>query len=429
MIRHTLMLSALAAITAPAAAQVGRVYPSEMRTVVDRTTGRPITYLTDGAKGDSKIYPTHPQWAHDGRHIVFRSSARAEGSQIFAVDEITGVIVQLSEGPGVGAGSVNVARKSNRIYYMRYPAPGDAEGRIRLIEVDLTPLLAAAAAGTPRAGGYERVVATMPEGHIEAGGFTLDADEKTAYVGFDARRAPRREPGQPVPQVPGGIRAIDIATGKVRTVIETPFRMGHVQANPFVPGEILYCHETGGDAPQRMWVVKADGSGNRPLYKEGPLDWVTHEQFADADHVIFNLMGHKRELRQVPTGILVVNLRDNTVEHLGQIPIEDFKRTALAGFNDPNIPKDETSTGGYWHNAVTYDGRFAAGDDFDGNVHLIDRSTGERTLLTTGHRMRPDHTHPSFSPDGSRLLIQSGRQTDGRTLALAIVPVPEATAE
>lgn len=427
-VRHAWALAALMAAM-PAAAQVGRVYPSEMQTVVDRTTGRALTYLTDGAKGDSKIYPTHPQWAEDGRHIIFRSSTRAEGSQIFAVDEITGAIVQLSEGPGVGAGSVNVARKSNRIYYMRYPARDDAEGRIRLIEVDLTPLLADAAAGTPRAGGYERVVATLPRDHIEAGGFTLDADEKTAYVGFDARRAPPRGAGQPVPQVPGGIRAIDIATGKVRTVVETPFRMGHVQANPFVPGEILYCHETGGDAPQRMWVVRADGSGNRPLYKEGPLDWVTHEQFADADHVIFNLMGHKRELRQVPTGILVVNLRDNSVEHLGQIPIEDFKRTALAGFNDPNIPKDETSTGGYWHNAVTYDGRFAAGDDFDGNVHLIDRRTGARTLLTTGHRMRPDHTHPSFSPDGSRLLIQSGRQTDGRTLALAIVPVPEATAE
>lgn len=414
----------VAALVSPAHAQVGRVYPSEMHTAVDRVTGRPITFLTDGTRGDSKIYPTHPQWAFDKRHIIFRASERTgDGPQIFAVDEITGAITQLSAGAGVGAGSVNVARLSNKIYYMRADGP-DAT---RLIEVDLDALFRDVGAGRVRPS-YERTVATMPPGHIEAGGFTLDADEKTAYVGFDQRRAPPRPPGKPVPQVPGGLRAIDIATGAVRTVVEVPFRMGHVQANPFKPGEILYCHETGGDTPQRMWIVQADGTGNRPVFKEGPLDWVTHEQFADADHVIFNLMGHKRELRQVPTGILVVSLRDNTVHHLGQIPIADFKRSALAGFTDANIPKDASATGGYWHNAVTYDGRWAAGDDFDGQVHLIDRASGKRTLLTTGHLMRPDHTHPSFSPDGGRLLIQSGIHTDGKGLALALVPVPEAVA-
>ncbi len=212
----------------------------------------------------------------------------------------------------------------------------------------------------------------------------------------------------------------------MRTVVTTPFRIGHIQASPFVPGEILYIHETGGDAPQRMWVVKADGTGNRPLYKEGPTDWVTHEQFAGPDHVIFNMIGHKRELRQRPTGIMTVSLRDGTAYLLDEIPVDQFKRTELQNFRDPNIPQDQTSTGGYWHNAVSYDGRFAAGDDFDGNVWLIDRRNGKRTLLTTGHRMRPDHAHPSFSLDGSRILVQSGMIADGKRLALAVVPVEEA---
>ncbi|MCH8686185.1 oligogalacturonate lyase family protein [Pedomonas mirosovicensis] len=410
------------AATAAHASDVGRRFPPEKTSIVDRTTGVPLTVLTSGRYKDGKNYPTHPQWAHDGIHIIFPSGDRDKDGtpEAFAVNEITGDIVQLTDGPGVGTGSLNVARRSNKLYYMR--RNGEA-GRTQLIEVDLTPLLADSAAGKMRGQGYERIVATLPEDHIEAGGFTLDADEKTAYVGFDARRAPPRQPGQPVPQVPGGLRAIDLATGAVRTVIETPFRMGHVQANPFVPGEILYCNETGGDAPQRMWIVKADGTGNRPVFKEGPTDWVTHEQFADADHVIFNLMGHKRDLRKAATGILVVSLRDDTVEHLGQIPIKDFKRTELANFTDPNIPQDDTSTGGYWHNGVTYDGRWAAGDDFDGNVWLIDRKNNKRTLLTTGHRMRPNHTHPSFSPDGTRILIQSGMLSGGKNLGLMVVPV------
>lgn len=388
------------------AAQVGRQFPSEKQSIVDRVTGRPLTVLTSGESHDAKIYPTHPQWAADGVHILFRSSDRSTDKtpQIFVVNEITGVITQLSDGPGVDAGSINVARKTNKVYYLRQGS---------MIEVDLDALL--------RAAPSERTVGPLPKNFIGAGGFTLDADEKTAYLGFDQRRAPPREPGQPVPQVPGGLLAMDLANGKTRTVLEVPFRMGHVQANPLKPGEILYCHETGGDAAQRMWIVNADGSNNRPVFPEHDDDWVTHEQFADADHVIFNLMGHTTKLRQRPTGIMVVSLRDGTLENLGQ-PDSYYNATQQQAYSDPNIPGGNQARGGFWHNAVTYDRRFAAGDDFDGNVHLIDRRSGGRTLLTTGHRMRPDHAHPSFSADGTRLLIQSGLLTDGQRLALIVVP-------
>jgi oligogalacturonide lyase len=40
--------------------------------------------------------------------------------------------------------------------------------------------------------------------------------------------------------------------------------------------------------------------------------------------------------------------------------------------------------------------------------------------------MRPDHAHPIFSPDGKRVLIQSGRLTEGRSLDLVLVDVPPA---
>jgi oligogalacturonide lyase len=420
MIRAILAVAAALACS-PLAAQVGRQFPSEKQAIVDRVTGRPLTLLTSGATSDAKIYPTHPQWAADGVHILFRSSDRSTDKrpQIFMVNEITGVITQLSDGAGVDAGSINVARKTNKIYYTRRAGN---DGPSSMVEVDLDALLAAARKPEPSKRNFERIVGTLPQSFIGAGGFTLDADEKTAYLGFDQRRAPPREPGQPVPQVPGGLLAMDLATGQTRTVIEVPFRMGHVQANPIKPGEIMYCHETGGDAPQRMWIVNADGSNNRPVFAEADDDWVTHEQFADADHVIFNLMGHTTRLRQRPTGIMVVSLRDGTVENLGQ-PDSYYNAARAEQYSDPNIPSGRQARGGFWHNAVTYDRRFAAGDDFDGNVHLIDRRTGGRTLLTTGHRMRPDHAHPSFSADGTRILIQSGMLTDGQRLSLIVVPV------
>ncbi len=394
-----------------AQATVGQIYPSEKTTIVDKVTGQKLILLTNGTVSDAKMYPTDPQWAFDGQHIIFRSGKRSPdgNGQIFSIDEAGGEIVQLTDGPGVYLTSIMVSRTSNRVYYLR---KGD-DKRLRLRAIDLTRLLKDAKAGQISPTGYDTLIATLPDGFILAGGFTIDADGRTAYLGFDQVEAPPRPQGQPVPQVPGGLMALDLATGQTHVVIKTDFRVGHVQANPFRSGEILYCNETGGDAPIRMWVVHADGSQNRPVYTEGPDDWVTHEQYADADHVIFNLMGHTAKLRQRPSGILVASLRDGTIENLGQVPMNPPAPVSLPR-NDPNS---------FWHNGVTYDGKWAAGDDFDGNLWLIDRRSGARTLLTTGHWMKPDHIHPSFSPDGTRILIQSGLLTEGKKLSLIIVPL------
>lgn len=80
---------------------------------------------------------------------------------------------------------------------------------------------------------------------------------------------------------------------------------------------------------------------------------------------------------------------------------------------------------GFWHCNVSPDGRWIAGDTFSGNVYLIDPETHTQHLLTTGHVMRPDHAHPSFSSDSRRVFIQSGRLSDGANLDLMVVEIPE----
>lgn len=395
---------ALRAAESDPVSELGRRSPSEMRVLADRVTGRALVALTTGASNDMKIYQTHPQWMADGAHIVFRSSDRNPGKtpQAYAVNETTGEIVQLTDGDDVQTYSLNVSRRDGRIYYLRGKA-----GAERLVVLDAAALLADSAAGAVKGrGDYERELAKLPAGHKGAGGFALDADEKTAYFGVRLADAPPREPGKPIPQVPSGIRAVDLATGEYRVVLDTPYLMGHVQTNPWVPGEILYCNETGGDAPQRMWTVRADGTENRPLFPEHPADWVTHEIFADRDTVLFNLMGHTAELRRRPAGIMEVNVRTGETHLVAQ-----------------------TKRGqGFWHCNATPDGRWAVGDNFDGEVSLVNRSTGEVTLVSTGHVMKPDHTHPNFSPDGTRILVQSGMLTGGKSLDLMLIPVSETAA-
>jgi oligogalacturonide lyase len=389
------------------ASNVGRRFPSEKKTFEDKVTGLTVTALTTNPANDSKIYQTHPQWTSDGEYIIFRSdragrnetpgqeqgmSSRRTGaargrSQAFAVHEESGEIIQLSDGP-TGTGSLNISRKSNKLYFMQ---GGSGQPR-QLIELNLDPLFADSKAGTIKdPNSYERVVAIIPAEMRESGGFTLDADETKAYMGIAGEDRDR-----------GGIRSIDLQTGEITKVIDVDFRMGHVQSNYWVPGEIIYCHETGGDAPTRIWFCKADGSVNEPLYVETPDEWVTHEVCVDADHVIFNVMAHLPRLRKKPTGIFCINLRTREIQVLGQVQ----------------------EGRGFWHSAGSSDGQWAVGDNFDGSVYLVNRKNGRKHLLTTGHIMRPDHTHPNFSPDNKRILIQSGLLSNGQSLDLMVVEIP-----
>ena len=91
------------------------------------------------------------------------------------------------------------------------------------------------------------------------------------------------------------------------------------------------------------------------------------------------------------------------------------------------IEAQTRSGSGLWHVNGTADGRFAVGDNFARDIYLIDRHSGEMLLLSTGHKSTArDHPHPSFSPDGTRIHIQSAMLSeDDRAMNICIIPVPQ----
>ena len=100
------------------ASDVGRRFLPERQVFADRATGTLLTALTTAATRDGKFYQTHPQWTADGIFVLFFSYGRSSDGQpqIFAVNEITGEIIQLTDGPAVYVtdGSVGTSPR-NRI--------------------------------------------------------------------------------------------------------------------------------------------------------------------------------------------------------------------------------------------------------------------------------------------------------------------------
>lgn len=420
-IRALLLL--LAMLTASAAhAQIGRQFPSERKVVKDPVTGTLLTFLTSRPHRDSKIYPTHPQWTADGKWVVFRSALA--GQEALAVNEQTGQMVQVTEGGY--SGMLNLSTTAMKLYFMR--SAGQATKAVQVVEVDLRGLFADVRAGRLKAADtYQRICGTVPA-EIEGGGdMALDAGGEWVYFRTGSKEAASHlasgtkiEPAfgpRGMGAGPGGIARMHLGSGEIRHVISVPFQVGHIQSNLWNPGEIVFSWETGGKSPQRTWTVLADGSGLRPLYPESPYEWVTHEAVISRDEVAMALVGHRTGAapdsdwgpagtREKPTGLAIVNLRTREMTIAGQ-----------------------TATGsGLWHVHGSSDGRWAVGDDFSRSVYLIDRRTREMMLLTTGHKTSAaDHPHPTFSADGTRIQIQSAMLSeDGRTMNIAIVPVPEA---
>lgn len=336
---------------------------------------------------------------------------------------------------------LTVARKTMRLYFMRRVPKSKS---VQIVEVDLDKLFKDSLEGELKpADTYQKVRGVTPEALGAGGDMALDANEEWVWFRMGKDAALKHLDKDIVIEKdfgprsmgagPGGIAGMELSTGEIKYVVAVPFQVGHIQSNPWVPGQIVFCWETGGKSPQRTWIVNSDGSGLRPLYPESKYEWVTHEAVITPDEVAFAIMGHRQipessttvktgtetqganpgqeqewgpsGTREKPTGLGIVNINTREMSIIGQTP----------------------SGSGLWHVHGSPDGRFAVGDDFSRSIYLIHRETKEMILLSTGHKQTAaDHPHPTFSPDGTKIVIQSAMLSkDDRNLNICIIPVPE----
>jgi len=416
-------------IFAPSTAQIGSRLPSEKKIVIDSVTGAEMVFLTSkaGVK-DSKIYQTHNQWTADGQWIIFRSDRK--NGEALAVNEETGEIVQVTEGGFMGY--LLVARKSMKLFVMR---KANSSNDKDIVEIDLEKLFRDSKNSQVKGEShYQKIVATIPAAFDAQYDLALDANEDWIYFRTGNEKAAQHlPPGTRIEKNfgprnrgagPGGIAKVNLKTGEVSHVISVPFQVGHIQANFWVPGEIVFCWETGGKAPQRTWTVKADGTGLKPLYPESEYEWVTHESVFSKDEIVFAIMGDKNAdydfetrsfkdasdwgpaaIRIKPNGMAVLNMRTNELRMMGQAP----------------------GNSNFWHVNGSSDGKWLVGDTFERNIYVINRENQKMTLLSANHnRKAPDHPHPSFSPDGKRVQIQSSfLAEDGSAMHICVIKLPE----
>jgi len=427
-------------ILIPAKSQIGSRFPSERKVIKDPVTGAKLIFLTSTPAGDYKIYQTHNQWTSDGKWLIFRSN-RVK-NEALAVNERTGDLVQVTEGGCIGM--LNIARKSMKLYYARKHSKDSAEKSLDIVEVNLALLFTDSKAGkVKKAETYQRICGTTPAEMEANADMAVDGAEEWIWFRVGKNEAQKHLPDGTKPEAsfgprhmgagPSGIAGLNILTGETKYVVSVPFQIGHIQSNPWVPGQIVFCWETGGKSPQRTWIVNSDGSGLRPLYPESEYEWVTHEAVISPDEVAFAIMGHrpiKNTLNNTEAGTDVKGSNPGQEAEWGPSGTRE-KPTGLAIVNiktrEMTIAGQTSSGSGLWHVSGSPDKRFAVGDDFARNIYLIDRHSHEMILLSAGHKTTAaDHTHPTFSPDGTKIEIQSAMLSkDNKSMNICVIMVPK----
>ena len=328
----------------------------------DHVTGARVHILTDNEFQDHVVYQTHPQWSKD-RSLLLYSSQRNEAWLPVALDMKTGERRVLVDQPVTEV----LDARNNRLVYI--------QGR----DVFATPFTIDRSDAVKLAG-LPHDVAGL------AGGVFVDAETPVLYVGAIKETDKR-----------WALMACNLDDASWNTVCDLDFQIGHVQANPLKRGEVMFCHETGGDAPQRTWLVEVGGEP-RPAYKETYDEWVTHEAWWGKDNIVFTVWPYDEKHLELPHGIFSVNVRDDKLTQHAQ-----YKA---------------------WHTQGSPDKTLIVGDDFDRNLWLIRAEDGERRLLTQGHLGKGFATHPhmSFTPDGKAIVFGSSRNGSD---SVFLVDLPE----
>jgi oligogalacturonide lyase len=248
---------------------------------IDPDTGHRIVRLSR-EPGTASLYFHQNAYSHDGKKLIVTTSDGGIATIDLGTREIRKIV------PG-RVGVIVTGRKTGDVYYTRRVENGGAT--VHAANLD---------------SGAERKVAELPRG-INAG--SLNADE-TLLLGV-------RIPGGPV-RVPAGasgkadLRAgldqarsgparelvtINTATGEIKVVHSEREWTNHIQFSPTDPDRILFCHEGPWHEVDRVWTVRADGSGLSKLHdRTMAMEIAGHEFFSgDGKTVWYDLQTPRGE--------------------------------------------------------------------------------------------------------------------------------------
>lgn len=373
---------------------VGQIYPPEWSTFTDAETGRRITQLTNSVAEDYHLYFYNPTTTPDGKYLIFISE-RTGISNLFRLDLFTGAIVQLTDVPPARADYYPFTYKPFYGVGACLPAVGARNAYYfvgnELFSVNWENFETHCLLNLPD----DRRPSIL---HVNAAGTTLVFATWDEALFQDS--AERFYAGEPMSSdeywqaTTSTIHRLDTVTGQCEEILRTgKFWINHVLIHPTNRDLVLFCHEYS-DAPDRMWLLNAATGEYSVLPGQGADEWYQHEFWSqDGTRICFH------------GGIKA----DDTVGFCGWYELATgryekfFHHTPGRSYAHYNLHPDGKT--------MITDGEARPG--FISRVVLHNGAQQFEPLARHDAYKYDDdqrcHPHPSFTPDGTRVIFTSNR--------------------
>lgn len=349
----------------------GSCFPSEAREFRDPASGARVRQVTDHPS--IHHHPFYYIPAHDdAMRFLFFVSHRTGRPEIFAEIRETGELVQLTEVENLGEWSIHPSHDGRHVYFVAWTKACRVGTENFNVEV-------LADFGAVRMREQGMVGAAM-------GTTTLSRDDR--WWAVPVKAGDRSQ-----------FHLIDVKTGTYSVILERD-TIGHPQFHPDDPTLIRYA----GPYHSRIWVVRADGTGNRLVYERDAAkkEWIVHETWLPGTNEILTTnWPHGMFAVDALTGamrpVCSFNAWHPMVNRTGTLAVADtnFPDSGLQLFDPldgvgepkPLCESLSSNEGKHWDvDHCPYD---------DGPVKVY----------------APQHTHPhpNFSPDGKSVVFTSDR--------------------
>jgi oligogalacturonide lyase len=225
---------------------------------VDAATGHRVIRLSrDG--GTATFYFHQGAFTEKGDKLVVSTKGGLATIDITTIGVKPCKIEPIVQG---GAKTPTVGGKSRQVYYVK-------GGSFYATHVDTKET---------------REIAKLPAGLAGASGLAINADETLiASTGNDPKakeliKDKKDDKPAPAPQgkdgkknfAPGGrsmtLFTVNIKSGEVKKIHYATDWLNHTQFSPTDPQQILFCHEGTWDLVERVWTIRADGTGLKKMH-------------------------------------------------------------------------------------------------------------------------------------------------------------------
>ncbi len=362
-----------------------KVFPDQRRKYTDSRTGHTVWQMTDTpGRITSGQYATQNFSTPDGRWLVYGSDRGNDPGQmnLFKMDLQTGISIQLTDStlnltPRWG----HISPDGQEFYYI--------EDRNHFKAVHLDTLEERSLGRVENCHRTHQLSVSSDNRYIADGVF-LEAKSEDDFLvgqGFLIRSA---------------IVILRTDTGEMTRLLDGNTPRTHVQICPTDPNLILYCYGGPWWYVQRLWLIHADGTGNRPIFIQTHFEGAGHEFWADNGKTIYVFCNGGRQ----PQGLWAVDVDGGN------------ERCVLAGacIGHGTVNKQED--------------RFVVTEtfgDLTNGLWMAKKGSNEPELLCqTGYGLYdlPLHSgassHPRFLRDGKTVAFSSARTGSGELYLVEI---------